>query len=61
LNNGLLLWVRAAFKANAAAIQDFEEKIAGLGKRKPKFLQFCIEMFRRALLMNWRNQIVSLF
>jgi DNA polymerase-3 subunit delta' len=52
-------WVRAAFKAkgNAAAIQDlilWSEKIASLGREtQKKFLQFCIQMFRQALLLNY--------
>jgi len=52
-------WVRAAFKAkgNAAAIQDlimWSEKIASLGREpQKKFLQFCLEMFRQALLLNY--------
>lgn len=52
-------WVRAAFKAkgNAAAIQDlieWSEQIAALGREtQKKFLQFCIEMFRQALLLNY--------
>lgn len=52
-------WVRAAFKAkgNAAAIQDlilWSEKIASLGREtQKKFLQFCMEMFRQALLLNY--------
>ncbi|TRX35397.1 DNA polymerase III subunit [Flavobacterium restrictum] len=52
-------WVRAAFKAkgNAAAIQDlilWSEQIAGLGREtQKKFLEFCIEMFRQALLLNY--------
>ena len=52
-------WVRAAFKAkgNAAAIQDlieWSEQIATLGREtQKKFLQFCIEMFRQALLLNY--------
>ena len=55
-------WVRAAFKAkgNAAAIQDlieWSEQIAGLGREtQKKFLQFCIEMFRQALLMNYETK-----
>ena len=54
-----VVWVRAAFKAkgNAAAIQDlieWSEKIAALGREsQKKFLQFCIEMFRQALLLNY--------
>ncbi|MBD0725195.1 DNA polymerase III subunit delta' [Flavobacterium sp. L1I52] len=52
-------WVRAAFKAkkDAAAIQDlilWSEKIAALGREaQKKFLQFCMEMFRQALLLNY--------
>jgi DNA polymerase-3 subunit delta' len=54
-------WVRAAFKAkgNAAAIQDliqWSEQIATLGREtQKKFLQFCIEMFRQALLLNYET------
>lgn len=53
-------WVRAAFKAkgNAAAIQDlitWSEQIAALGREsQKKFLEFCIEMFRQALLLNYQ-------
>ncbi len=53
-------WVRAAFRAkgNAAAIQDliqWSEQIAALGREtQKKFLQFCIEMFRQALLLNYQ-------
>jgi DNA polymerase-3 subunit delta' len=55
-------WVRAAFKAkgNAAAIQDlilWSEQIAALGREtQKKFLQFCIEMFRQALLLNYQTE-----
>jgi len=54
-------WVRAAFRAkgNAAAIQDliaWSEQIAGLGREtQKKFLGFCIEMFRQALLLNYQT------
>lgn len=54
-------WVRAAFKAkgNAAAIQDliqWSEQIAGLGREtQKKFLHFCIDMFRQALLLNYQT------
>lgn len=54
-------WVRAAFRAkgNAAAIQDliqWSEKIAGLGREtQKKFLHFCIDMFRQALLLNYQT------
>ncbi len=52
-------WVRAAFKAkkDASAIQDlilWSEKIASLGREaQKKFLSFCMEMFRQALLINY--------
>lgn len=54
-------WVRAAFRAkgNAAAIQDlilWSEEIAGLGREtQKKFLHFCIDMFRQALLLNYQT------
>ena len=54
-------WVRAAFRAkgNAAAIQDliaWSEHIAGLGREtQKKFLRYCIEMFRQALLLNYQT------
>ncbi|MEZ7514904.1 DNA polymerase III subunit [Flavobacterium frigidarium] len=60
-------WVRAAFKAkgNAAAIQDlilWSEKIAGLGREtQKKFLEFCIEMFRQALLINYEAKSLVYF
>ena len=56
-----VLWVRAAFRAkgNAAAINDlilWSEKIAGLGREaQKKFLQYCIDMFRQALLLNYQT------
>lgn len=56
-----VLWVRAAFRAkgNAAAIQDlilWSEQIAGLGREtQKKFLHFCIDMFRQALLLNYQS------
>ncbi|MFV8346267.1 ATP-binding protein [Flavobacterium sp. ZB4P13] len=54
-------WVRAAFRAkgNAAAIQDliqWSEQIASLGREtQKKFLHFCIDMFRQALLLNYQT------
>ena len=54
-------WVRAAFKAkgNAAAIQDliqWSDEVAGLGREtQKKFLSFCVEMFRQALLLNYES------
>lgn len=53
-------WVRAAFRAkgNAAAILDlisWSEQIAGIGREAQKqFLDFCINMFRQALLLNYQ-------
>jgi len=55
-------WVRAAFRAkgNAAAIQDlirWSEQIAGLGREaQKKFLNYCIDMFRQALLLNYQTE-----
>ncbi len=52
-------WVRAAFRAkgNAASILDlisWSEKIASLGRETQKmFLDFCTEMFRQALMLNY--------
>lgn len=54
-------WVRAAFRAkgNAAAIQDlisWSELIAGLGREtQKKFLSYCIDLFRQALLLNYQT------
>jgi len=54
-------WVRAAFRAkgNAAAIHDlisWSEQIAGLGREtQKKFLHYCINMFRQALLLNYQT------
>jgi DNA polymerase-3 subunit delta' len=56
-----VLWVRAAFRAkgNASAIQDlilWSEQIAGLGREtQKKFLQYCMELFRQALLLNYQT------
>lgn len=53
-------WVRAAFRAkgNAAAIHDlitWSEDIAKLGREtQKKFLHFCTDMFRQALLENYQ-------
>lgn len=54
-----VIWVRAAFRAkgNPAVIADlisWSEKIAGIGREsQKKFLQFCIDLFRQALLYNY--------
>jgi DNA polymerase-3 subunit delta' len=53
-------WVRAAFRAkgNASAIQDliqWSEMVAGLGREgQKKFLNYCIDMFRQALILNYQ-------
>lgn len=55
-----VIWVRAAFRAkgNAAAISDlisWSDTIAGLGREtQKKFLSFCMDMFRQALLLNYQ-------
>ena len=52
-------WIRAAFRAkgNATAIHEliaWSEQIATLGREtQKKFLRFCIDMFRQALLLNY--------
>ena len=57
-----VVWVRAAFKAkgNAAVIADliqWSEQIAALGREtQKKFLQYCIDVFRQALLHNYETQ-----
>lgn len=62
-----ITWVRAAFRAkgNAAAIQDllnWSEKIAGLGREtQKKFLHFCIETFRQAMLFNYSAEKLVYF
>lgn len=56
-----VMWVRAAFRAkgNATAINDlikWSEEIAGLGREtQKKFLHFCIDMFRQAMLLNYQT------
>jgi len=60
-----IFWVRSAFKAkgNKAAIHDlisWSEDIAKTGRETQKqFLQFCIDFFRQALLLNYNaNDLV---
>jgi len=54
-------WVRAAFRAkgNATAINDlitWSETLAAIGREsQKKFLNFCIEMFRQAMLVNYQT------
>jgi DNA polymerase-3 subunit delta' len=56
-----VVWVRAAFKAkgNPAVIADliqWSEQIAALGREtQKKFLQFCIDLFRQALMYNYET------
>jgi DNA polymerase III subunit delta' len=60
-------WVRAAFRAkgNAAAVEDlisWSEEIAGLGREMQKrFLTFCIDLFRQALLLNYSTEKLVYF
>ncbi|MGA9638724.1 ATP-binding protein [Flavobacterium sp.] len=60
-------WVRAAFKAkkDASAIQElilWSEKIAALGREsQKKFLEFCIEIFRQALMLNYEANVLVYF
>ncbi|OBX23975.1 DNA polymerase-3 subunit delta' [Gelidibacter algens] len=60
-----VFWIRSAFKAkgNKTAIHDlisWSEQIAKTGRETQKqFLQFCLDFFRQALLMNYKaNQLV---
>ena len=62
-----ILWVRSAFKAkgNKSAIHDlisWSEEIAKTGREtQKKFLLFCINYFRQALLLNYKaNELVYL-
>ncbi len=54
-------WVRAAFRAkgNASSILElitWSETIAALGREtQKKFLEYCIELFRQALLLNFQT------
>jgi DNA polymerase-3 subunit delta' len=47
-------------KRNAAAIQDlilWSEKLPVWEETQKKFLEFCIEMFRQALLINYETKV----
>lgn len=62
-----VIWVRSAFKAkgNKKAIHDlisWSEEIAKTGREtQKKFLAFCLNYFRQALLLNYKaNQLVYL-
>jgi DNA polymerase-3 subunit delta' len=60
-------WVRAAFRAkgNAAAIQDlivWSETIAGIGREaQKKFLNYCIDVFRQGMLLNYEAKSLVYF
>lgn len=60
-------WVRAAFSAkkNASAIQDlivWSEKIAAIGREsQKKFLEYCIGIFRQALMQNYEAKELVYF
>lgn len=62
-----VVWVRAAFKAkgNAAVITDliqWSEQIAALGREtQKKFLQYCIAIFRQALMHNYETPTLVYF
>ncbi|MEO0058763.1 MAG: hypothetical protein RLZZ312_410 [Bacteroidota bacterium] len=53
-------WVRAAFRArqNAEAVLNlisWSENVAALGREtQKKFLEYCLDMFRQALLLNYK-------
>ncbi len=62
-----VLWIRSAFKAkgNKSAIHDlisWSEEIAKTGREtQKKFLRFCLNYFRQALLLNYKaNELVYL-
>ncbi|MUU79079.1 DNA polymerase III subunit [Winogradskyella endarachnes] len=62
-----VIWIRSAFKAkgNKAAIHDlisWSEEIAKTGREtQKKFLNFCLDYFRQALLLNYKaNELVYL-
>ena len=55
-----IIWVRAAFRANknARVVSElvlWSDELAGIGRENQKlFLQYCMEMFRQALLVNYQ-------
>ncbi|WP_411766142.1 ATP-binding protein [Winogradskyella sp. A3E31] len=62
-----IFWIRSAFKArgNKSAIHDlisWSEEIAKTGRETQKqFLQFCLDYFRQAMLLNYKaNELVYL-
>ncbi|MDA0177938.1 MULTISPECIES: DNA polymerase III subunit [Mesoflavibacter] len=62
-----IFWIRAAFKAkgNKAAIHDligWSEEIAKTGRETQKqFLNFCLDFFRQALLLNYGAEDLVFF
>ena len=60
--NWFITWVRSAFKAkgNAAVIQDlivWSNEIATSGRETQKqFLQYCLQFFRQAMLLNYKSE-----
>ncbi len=56
-----VIWIRAAFRAkgNAAVVQQlisWSETIAKAGRETQKrFLEYCLQFFRQALLMNYKS------
>ncbi len=60
-------WVRAAFRAKGKpeVIQDlieWSEQIAGMGREtQKKFLNYCINLFRQALLLNYQADTLVYF
>jgi len=60
--NWFVFWIRSAFKAkgNKAAIHDlisWSEEIARTGRETQKqFLNFCLDFFRQALLLNYNAE-----
>ena len=56
-----ITWIRSAFKAkgNAAVIQElvaWSETIAKTGRETQKqFLEYCLQFFRQALLLNYKS------
>ena len=57
-----ITWVRAAFRANKNAkvvseLVAWSEELSAIGREKQKmFLQYCIEMFRQALFLNYQAE-----
>jgi len=62
-----ITWVRAAFRAkgNASVINDlitWSNDIAGKGRETQKqFLQYCIQVFRQAMLLNYKVEDLVYF